>query len=127
MSGVEGSAMQDPLAYYFVLLFEDTSLCDAEPIQIILICRSFRSGREGESNRLGRFMMAKKILEESKRMKGRWVFRPYGHSSSIRKERTKTPGPFKFNHSELEEECFKDLVIKNWRKYLPNSRESTMF
>jgi hypothetical protein len=62
---------QDPLANYFSQLFEDLGLCDMEPIQLVPTWRNLRSGKEGVSKRLDRFLIAKRILEEVERLKYR--------------------------------------------------------
>jgi hypothetical protein len=43
-----------------------------EPIQLVSTWRNSRSGREGISKRLDRFLVAKKILEDIDRLKT-WV------------------------------------------------------
>lgn len=62
-------ARQDPLTGYFVQLFEDAGLCDIEPNEMVPTWRNFRSGIDGVSEHLARFLVAERVLEESDRLK----------------------------------------------------------
>jgi hypothetical protein len=44
----------------------------------------------------------------------------------IESESKKPLAPFKFNHSWLDDEDFKALVIKNWINYDNNNEDTTM-
>lgn len=57
------SVRQDPLVDYFSQMFEDLGRCDVEPIQLVPAWRNLRSGKDGVSKRLERFLVAEKLLE----------------------------------------------------------------
>jgi len=44
----------------------------------------------------------------------------------IKSKSKKLLAPFKFNHSWLDDEDFKALVISNWKHYDSNNEDTTM-
>jgi hypothetical protein len=49
-------------------MVKDLGLCDVEPLELVPTWTNFRSGTEGVSKRLDRFLIAKKVLEDADRL-----------------------------------------------------------
>jgi len=83
------------------------------------------------SKRLDRFVVVEKIFVDTNKIKYLVEEGRSSHHSivllHIEKRDNKPHGPFKFNHTWLEDEDFINLVSQNWRKYDSSLEDSTMY
>jgi hypothetical protein len=118
-------ACKDKLAHFFVDKLESTRLVDVEPIKLSLTWSNNRSGEEGVSKRLDRFLVHHKLLLDIG-LYCSWVgsvccldhvpiFLELGRSEG------KPSSPFKYSSTWVELEEFRNLIQENWTPYQSNS------
>lgn len=66
-------ARLDPLAIFFMQMFEEMRLYDLKPLKLVPKSRNYISWKDRISNRLDRFMVAENIMQEVGKMKSRIV------------------------------------------------------
>lgn len=125
-----GNAREDPLAPYFLYLFQMLHLIAVESMPLIPTCRNGKSGETRVAKRLDHFLLAKTLVEVVVRYKPQvevdgisdhlYIFLQLDFASK------KAPYPFKFNRSWLKEVDFIDLIKEHWCVFNMDSRASTI-
>ena len=108
----------DPLGPYFTQLFAAFNLVDVAPLCAGPTSRNGRSGEEGISKRLDRFILSLNLIDLLPRH--RVWYLPFVISDHYplllqwMEELATSYPPFKFNHSWLCDETFVNLVREEW-------------